>query len=603
VVASDSSEITRSTGAATTKRLQGLIKALPDTVDAAYDSILKRATNIVLCRRLLHIVLAALRPLTLEEVNVALNIKDSMRRFDDLDLEDEAHFEKTVRNLCGLFVSVVDKKVFLIHQTAREHLVCTDNCMGHDDSRWKHSFFLSESESILATCCILFLHFTDFEIEVEKLFHGRSDENNVEVQHPFHLYAIASWTVHYKEENSDDITNDQALDLCDPSSTHFSTWFHRFIADDDDYDLIRIENQDGVSWTPLLLATYFRFDIMVRRILQRGESVDIGSSSGMTPLMLATTHRNSQIVRILLEAGANVNAVDQYGQTALFYGRGVDDKDDPIKILVEFGADVSHKTHKGTALQMASDERDIGRVRFFLSHEAIDVNAENGEHGTALQTASIWGFVDIAQVLIEHGADVNLNGRNYLGNRLGFPIALAPRRGRKKMMQLLVENGANINAVGGDCESALLAALENRDLETVEWLLENGADLRQATVNKYDSMSSVFSLAAQGRSIDVFEFLINYRPDLYPDSPRYALHVAMKSPWKHYLRLVLDLSLPLSREDLQPALEIECDLDVDFGEIKERRALIQEKLDSMSLSQVRHLERVSNPASARRSTL
>ena len=112
-------EIAKSIGAATTKHLHGLITTLPKTVDAAYDSILKRATEGVLCRRLLHIMLASLRPLSLAKMNVALHIKAGMQSFADLDLEDEIHFEKTVRNLCVLFVSVVDKKLFLIHQTAR----------------------------------------------------------------------------------------------------------------------------------------------------------------------------------------------------------------------------------------------------------------------------------------------------------------------------------------------------------------------------------------------------------------------------------------------------------------------------------------------------
>jgi hypothetical protein len=157
-------EILKSKGASTIKRLGVIVTDLPKTIDAAYDKILKRVTDPVLCRRLLHIVLAALRPLSLSEVNIALNIEEDTHTITDLDMEDETHFANTVRDLCGLFVSIIDKRLFLIHQTAREFLLRHESSSGHQSS-WKHSFLPIDSHLILARSCILYLQFKEFRYE------------------------------------------------------------------------------------------------------------------------------------------------------------------------------------------------------------------------------------------------------------------------------------------------------------------------------------------------------------------------------------------------------------------------------------------------------
>jgi hypothetical protein len=70
----------------------------------------------------LHIVIAAQRPLTLEEMGIALAIEDDDKCYNDLDLENERRLEFSVRNVCGLFITIVDQKIYLIHQTAKDSL-------------------------------------------------------------------------------------------------------------------------------------------------------------------------------------------------------------------------------------------------------------------------------------------------------------------------------------------------------------------------------------------------------------------------------------------------------------------------------------------------
>ncbi|OCK93455.1 uncharacterized protein K441DRAFT_564985, partial [Cenococcum geophilum 1.58] len=61
-------------------------------------------------RKLLYIIIAVIRPLTLKEINIALTIEDYYRSYNDLkpDLNNKARFKALVRHLCGLFITIVD---------------------------------------------------------------------------------------------------------------------------------------------------------------------------------------------------------------------------------------------------------------------------------------------------------------------------------------------------------------------------------------------------------------------------------------------------------------------------------------------------------------
>jgi ankyrin repeat protein len=301
----------------------------------------------------------------------------------------------------------------------------------------------------------------------------------------------------------------------------------------------------------------------------------------MTPLMLATDRGNVDIMRMLLKAGANANTVDSGRDTALFYADWEGDSPAVSKLLFEFGADVNHKGEFGTLLQTVA-AGIIGNMKFMrllLAHETIDVNAENGINGTALQMALGQGDINTVKLLVENGADVNLNGRDDDGHECGFPISLAARSGNEEEMQILFDYGARI---GANAEAALSAAVKSGNLETLQWLLENGADPREKRFDEHDSNFDIFELAAEAGNWEVVKFLIKYRTDIYPHSSQHALRAAMKCGNTNFLRTVLTFSR--SREDLESALEIEFKSDDRwFFEAAERRSMILKKLKSASV--------------------
>lgn len=106
--------------------LRKVIDQLPNSVDAAYEKVLLQTPSRSQTSAILHIIIAATRPLTLKEMQIASVVNLECRNMEDLDLEKEKDFKLRLRKECGLFVTVQDQRVYLIHQTAKEFLVSKD---------------------------------------------------------------------------------------------------------------------------------------------------------------------------------------------------------------------------------------------------------------------------------------------------------------------------------------------------------------------------------------------------------------------------------------------------------------------------------------------
>ena len=148
--------------------IANIATSIPKKVEDAYTAILDKSEDQVRARKLLHIVLGATQPLTLQEINVAMNIEENCRSYEDLDLWPLEQCEGIVKNICGLFLSVISSKVYLIHQTAKDFLVkhtndkASTSPQGSAPSKWQHSFDPVQSHLQLTQICIWFLQLQEF---------------------------------------------------------------------------------------------------------------------------------------------------------------------------------------------------------------------------------------------------------------------------------------------------------------------------------------------------------------------------------------------------------------------------------------------------------
>jgi ankyrin repeat domain-containing protein 50 len=311
----------------------GIVKAtfhLPKSVDEAYERILSKSRNFEEAKRLLHIIVAAARPLTLKEMSLALALRGNHQSYGDLDLKSEERFRENIRDLCGLFVMIIDSRIYLLHQTAKEFLV-QNNLANHPksvqrDLKWKNSLTPQESHRILLEICIWHLLFTEFEdhpLNVNEILSRYVDS------HVFLDYSAKHWTVHFHESHVKvDGVIQSLLRICDAGSSRCLTWFRIYWAS--------THTDFPENFTNLMIASYFGLGEVVKLLLQM-DGIDLNSrdgTNGRSALSWAAGNGFGIIVKLLIKGtrsslmgiihlpfgeGAKVDSVDRYGRTPLSY--------------------------------------------------------------------------------------------------------------------------------------------------------------------------------------------------------------------------------------------------------------------------------------------
>ncbi|KIW99546.1 uncharacterized protein Z518_11285 [Rhinocladiella mackenziei CBS 650.93] len=123
----------------------------------------------------------------------------------------------------------------------------------------------------------------------------------------------------------------------------------------------------------------------------------------------------------------------------------------------------------GNALQAASAGGHDNVVKMLVEAGA-DVNVQGGSYGNALHAASEGGYETVVKTLIDAGADVNAQGGRYA-------LRAASKGGHDKVVKMLISAGGDVNAQGGEYGNALHAALEGGYEIVVKMLIDAGADV------------------------------------------------------------------------------------------------------------------------------
>ena len=424
----------------TEKKLASIIKKLPTSVYDAYERILERSTDRESARKILQIVIAAKRALTVSEMNVALALALQGRcsSYNALDRPSDQEFKSNVKQICGIFVSIIDQKVYLLHQTAREFLLCQP---GLASQGWQHSLSLESGHSLLFRICVYLLCFSEFESppwDFSFTYEG-SSINLVEVSlwiddHILLRYAAKAWMDHYHQVqgSSDNDLIEAGLKLCNTSLKKFVTW--RAIYGGTRNDVGDIHVACRIGW-----------HAVVERMLIDGVDVNLRTdSSRVRPLHAAIRlDNNYAVVKRLLDRGADVNAEDDNTMRPLSIACSWN----AVRVaeyLLDNGADIDAGGHHYTALFEACRRGKEELVRLLLRRGA---NVELGGVGDGfayvpLLQACRSGFIMIAQDLIAHGADINRTD-----SFVGIPLALACYYGYEAIARLLIQKGVDIEAV------------------------------------------------------------------------------------------------------------------------------------------------------------
>ncbi|GKZ63035.1 hypothetical protein AnigIFM49718_010766 [Aspergillus niger] len=453
------------------------IQHLPTTLDSAYERILDRSMNKKKARILLHLITAAVRPFSLEELSLAWAIyinRDDMALTTIIDdVESKERFRETLRDLCGLFVVIIYENVYLLHQTAKEFLVRSNkSTMNQNISQatgWKYALIPEDSNRILAHICISWVSLiTTAQRDIE-----RGD---------FDKYSSCHWITHYHQagvQDGDPLIM-HAKSISNPSSDVYSVWSKLYAAEG---------NFVPGGASELLIASWLGLTGLVKLLLARGK-VDIESKDaiyGQTSLFCAAKNGCKAVGKLLFGTGkVDINSKDtKHRQTPLSWA-AKEGHEAVVKLLLATGkADVDSRRN---SLSLAAKNGHEAVVKLLLCTGKVNADSTGTESGrTPLSWAAENGHEAVVKLLLATGkVDVNftifgLESTAFSFNGTVLKLLIATQKGK--------EDDKSIRAVNGLTPLALAAF--NGHEAVVKLLLATG----KVDVNSKDIEYGVTPLA------------------------------------------------------------------------------------------------------------
>ncbi|KAJ7241249.1 ankyrin repeat-containing domain protein [Mycena rebaudengoi] len=465
---------TKSTVKAVRDALQNLPEDLEHTYDEAMDRIeAQNKDDREIAQRTLIWVANAKRPLTVSKLQEALAINPDSKM---LDVDGLLDIEIILSVCVGLVII---------------------------DATQSRSLFLDKAQTEITRTCLTYISYTD----IPKSLHYAEQGLLSYASYYCLLHAVGEPELLLRDHIIQFLGDaHQWQHLCRFSISMVPLqWYH-------------------TKWPPvpskLWVAALFGLQEIARYLLENDNSISEEEKAGS--LNVALHWKCLGVIRALIKHGTNRN---------------------PLQAFV------------GNSLQLAAKEGRMGLVQLLLEH-STDPNLQGGKYGTASQAALVEGHTEVLQLLLEHGADVSVQGGRY-----GDLLQVASAKGHLEMVQLLLKNGADVNAQGGCDGAALQAASAGRksitmlDLmynlgvrvatqgrgshrEIVQLLLENGAD-----VNLWGGYyETTLQAASQYGRMEIVQSLLVYGADVNAQGGKYgtALQAASVEGHMEVVQLLLE---------------------------------------------------------------
>jgi|GEM_PF-3259788 len=299
---------------------------------------------------------------------------------------------------------------------------------------------------------------------------------------------------------------------------------------------VEIATFDGT--TPLVLAIEENKPKIVELLIKEGKANIYGVYAKETekyPIYCAVKNKNLNMIKILLN-----NNFDLKRESYILSYAMENSDENIVKYLVENGADmysyeitalyqavlnlnpklVEYFLDKGASIEKAGGTDVYGNIMMAAAGSKFNNSNDKSPVDLTLLEKSAENSAKITEMLIGK-ADKNIINDSLEGKT---PLIIAVGNSYIDTAKILIENGANINAVDFEGWSALSYAVNNGDIEIAKLLLENKAKIK-------DELLIAIKSPIVESSINIMKLLIDNKANInYTDENGFnPLNIAIES--------------------------------------------------------------------------
>lgn len=384
--------------------LERIITTVPADLATIYEQYLAAIAveHQTTATRLLKLLLTSIRPLDLDEINIAFTLKPTHLTVDDIMQETQDGIAHTLQGILGPLIRISGIHVSFIHQSVKEFLLT--KCVESSIFPALRTVTEQSSALCLATCCIEYLLLQDFQQDLFTTtgslpdsplsttgYYGNLPSDDIwddshHSLHPgtlygepdipysdtcdlissrfkFYSYAALNWAIHLAgcEELAPDHLQSAAKSLLDSNTGCCRNWLRFYRT-----RIVNSTDDDTFGNDAVVLASQFNANIVLKDLLGTRET---SQATKDCSLYWANRLGHDKIAQTLLQVGADPN----------FQG-----------------------LERHTALTVASEHGNLACVLVLLADKGTDINAAGRDGRSALSFACGGGYDEIVRKLLQH---------------------------------------------------------------------------------------------------------------------------------------------------------------------------------------------------------
>eukprot|EP01015_Nassula_variabilis_P005856 TRINITY_DN1440_c0_g2_i9.p1 TRINITY_DN1440_c0_g2~~TRINITY_DN1440_c0_g2_i9.p1 ORF type:complete len:1034 (-),score=302.89 TRINITY_DN1440_c0_g2_i9:4-3060(-) len=203
-------------------------------------------------------------------------------------------------------------------------------------------------------------------------------------------------------------------------------------------------------------------------------------NNAINPIHCAAVNPHVDLLKKLLDASQEYSTMDENMRKPIHYAVACESTA-TLEYLLTKGVDPREGDFfKNTPLMIACQSGRAHNAKILLEGDnPVDVNAKSKEGMAAIHFAALTGSTACIEVLLEHGANIDLPGKMRM-----TPLIIAASKGHLDCVKLLLEKKAKINAKDKLKRNALVLACRNGHLKVASVLLRRGIPFNEPDSSK-----------------------------------------------------------------------------------------------------------------------